>query len=63
MAASGRTEGARFRGATNPVSKEWRARAFAATVTLAPLPLLFPPPFIHNVILPFTRAIGAWNLP
>jgi alginate O-acetyltransferase complex protein AlgI len=32
--------------------------AFGATVVLAPVPLLFPAPFIERVILPTIAALG-----
>ncbi len=35
--------------------------AFVALTTVAPLPLLFPPPFIERVVLPFMYAIGAFR--
>ena len=34
-------------------------RAFTFIVALAPLPALFHPPFIHNVIVPFLQVVGA----
>jgi hypothetical protein len=34
-------------------------RAFALTIAAGPAVLLFPPPFIRNVILPMLQAIGA----
>ena len=40
-----------------------RGWAFAALVTLAPLPLLFPPLFVERVILPFMRAMGSFAAP
>jgi hypothetical protein len=42
---------AKVRGAT--------ARAFAPLVIIAPAPLLFPPAFVLNVVLPFLAALGA----
>src|SRR5437588_4021359 len=36
------------------------ARLFAAIVLLAPLPLLFPTPFVLRVILPFLHALGSY---
>jgi hypothetical protein len=32
---------------------------FTALVTAAPVVWLFPPPFVHNVILPMLAAVGA----
>ena len=34
------------------------SRIYAYAFTLLPAPLLFPSPFIHNVILPFLKSIG-----
>jgi alginate O-acetyltransferase complex protein AlgI len=34
-------------------------RVYTAVFTIAPLPMLFHPPFIHRVFLPFLRAVGA----
>lgn len=34
-------------------------RLFALLVLVLPAPALFHPPFLHNVILPFLRAVGA----
>jgi alginate O-acetyltransferase complex protein AlgI len=39
------------------------ARAFAALMLIAPLPLLFPAPFITRVIIPFLQAIGSQVTP
>jgi uncharacterized protein YqjF (DUF2071 family) len=36
-------------------------RMFTAPVLLAPLPLLFPPPFLLRVIVPFLHAIGSYS--
>ena len=36
-----------------------RGWIFSVFVLIAPVSLLFPPPFLHNVILPMLRAIGA----
>lgn len=41
------------------LGRSWTGRSFAALVTIAPLPLLFPVPFIERVILPFMDTIGA----
>ena len=35
--------------------------AFVALTSIAPLPLLFPPPFVERVVLPFMHAIGAFH--
>lgn len=37
----------------------WRGRIFTWLATVLPVGLLFHPPFIHQVILPMLRAIGA----
>lgn len=37
----------------------WRGRLFAWLVTAAPAFILFHPPFVLHVILPFLRAVGA----
>ncbi len=37
----------------------WRGRLPTAAVLLGPAPLLFHPPFVRNVIVPFMRALGA----
>jgi hypothetical protein len=37
----------------------WRGRAFTIVAALGPLPLLFPPVFVRNVILPMLQTIGA----
>ena len=42
------------------LSRGPRGWAFTAVVTVAPLPLLFPPVFVERVILPFMLAIGAF---
>lgn len=34
-------------------------RAFAVAALVAPAPLLFPPPFVLGIVLPFLRALGA----
>jgi alginate O-acetyltransferase complex protein AlgI len=34
-------------------------RVYALIVLIAPVPLLFHPPFIHNVVLPMMSALGA----
>jgi alginate O-acetyltransferase complex protein AlgI len=35
-------------------------RVFTMAVTVLPAPLLFDPPFLHRVIVPFMRALGAY---
>ena len=37
----------------------WRGRLFALGVLLAPVGLLFHPPFVVGIIVPFMHAIGA----
>ena len=37
----------------------WRGRLFAAVVLLLPAVILFHPPFVNDVVVPFLRAIGA----
>jgi alginate O-acetyltransferase complex protein AlgI len=37
----------------------WRGWLFAAAVLVAPAGLLFHPPFVRNVVLPFLDAVGA----
>ncbi len=41
------------------LGRDWRGRAFAMFVLLAPLVLLFHPPFVENVIVPMMRDLGA----
>lgn len=41
------------------LGRGWRGRAFAATVLILPLPLLFHVPFVTRIVAPFMRAIGA----
>jgi alginate O-acetyltransferase complex protein AlgI len=41
------------------VFPEIRGRTFTALITAVPAFWLFHPPFVHNVILPFMKAIGA----
>lgn len=36
-----------------------RGRLFAIAVVVLPVPLLFPPPFVCGVVLPFLHAVGA----
>jgi D-alanyl-lipoteichoic acid acyltransferase DltB (MBOAT superfamily) len=44
--------------------RPWLKRLFAWLMLLAPIGCLFPPVFIHNVMLPMLQAIGATrNLP
>jgi hypothetical protein len=37
----------------------WRGRLFTAAVLLGPVYLLFHPPFVEGVVVPFLRALGA----
>jgi hypothetical protein len=37
----------------------WRGRLFTVLVAAGPAFWLFPPPFVHNVVLPMLAAIGA----
>jgi alginate O-acetyltransferase complex protein AlgI len=48
--------GKRLRLRRGPIS-----RAFAALMLVAPLPLLFPAPFVARVIVPFLQAIGSYS--
>ena len=41
------------------LGRGWRGRLFALVVVAGPAFWLFHPPFIHKVILPMLRAIGA----
>lgn len=41
------------------LSTRWRGRLFAGVVVIAPACMLFHPPFVERVILPFMRDIGA----
>jgi hypothetical protein len=41
------------------LSRGVAGRVFTIVVVLAPLPWLFHPPFVRNVVLPFLSAIGA----
>ena len=41
------------------IERRRRSRFFTLAVLGLPLPLLFHPPFMRNVILPFLQAIGA----
>jgi alginate O-acetyltransferase complex protein AlgI len=45
------------------LGRSGRGRAFTAVVTIAPLPLLFPAPFVDRVFVPFMHAIGALGSP
>jgi len=38
----------------------WRGRAFTAIIVISPAYVLFHPPFVLNVVLPFLEAIGAF---
>jgi alginate O-acetyltransferase complex protein AlgI len=53
-----------IQGAVILVDRKWRLprflrRVYALIVLIAPVPLLFHPPFIHNVVLPMMSALGA----
>jgi hypothetical protein len=37
----------------------WRARTFTLLVVAAPVVVLFPPPFLRDVILPFVSAVAS----
>jgi Membrane bound O-acyl transferase family len=41
------------------LGRGWRGWMFTALVTVGPAFWLFPPPFVHNVVLPMLGAIGA----
>lgn len=41
------------------LAQGWRGWCFTFIITVAPVMLLFHPPFVHEVILPFARALGA----
>jgi alginate O-acetyltransferase complex protein AlgI len=41
------------------LGRGWRGRLFAGVVLLGPAPLLFHPPFVERVVVPFLQAIGA----
>jgi alginate O-acetyltransferase complex protein AlgI len=41
------------------LGRGWRGWTFTMLVTVGPAFWLFPPPFVHNVILPMLGAIGA----
>ena len=53
--ASERSELGRLLG----LGRGWRGWMFTALVTVGPAFWLFPPPFVHNVVLPMLGAIGA----
>lgn len=38
----------------------WRGRAFTASVVVGPAFVLFHPPFVHEVVVPFLSIIGAF---
>lgn len=42
------------------LGRGWRGRTFALAVAVLPVGWLFHPEFIHRIILPFLRAIGAF---
>jgi hypothetical protein len=41
------------------LGRGWRGWLFAAITILAPAPLLFHPPFVERIVVPFLQAIGA----
>src|SRR5206468_11296113 len=41
------------------LGRGWRGRLFTVVVTAAPAFWLFPPAFVHNVVLPMLAVIGA----
>ena len=41
------------------LGRGWRGWTFTVLMTVGPVFLLFPPPFVHNVILPMLTVIGA----
>lgn len=41
------------------LGRGWRGRLFAAVVLVAPAGLLFHPPFVRTVVLPFLHVLGA----
>jgi len=41
------------------LGRGWGGWLFAATVLLGPAPLLFHPPFVERIVVPFLQAIGA----
>jgi hypothetical protein len=41
------------------LGKGWRGWLFTLLCLLVPAPLLFPPPFVNEIVLPFLRVIGA----
>ncbi len=42
------------------LGRGWRGWVFATTVVLVPAPMLFHPPFMREVIVPFMDAVGAY---
>jgi hypothetical protein len=51
-------------GAALGLGRGLRGRLFTLAVAAAPLPMLFPPVFIRNIILPMLEAIGGlWGTP
>jgi D-alanyl-lipoteichoic acid acyltransferase DltB (MBOAT superfamily) len=47
------------RGRRLGLGRGWRGRLFTALVAAGPAYWLFPPPFVHRVVLPMLAAIGA----
>jgi hypothetical protein len=47
------------RGRRFGLGRGWRGRVFTALVAAGPAYWLFPPPFVHRVMLPMLAAIGA----
>jgi hypothetical protein len=45
-------------GKRKGLGRGWRGRAFTMLVVFGPLPLLFHPPFVYNVIVPMIRVLG-----
>jgi alginate O-acetyltransferase complex protein AlgI len=41
------------------LGRGWRGWLFTALTILAPAPLLFHPPFVERIVVPFLQAIGA----
>jgi hypothetical protein len=41
------------------LGRRWRGRFLTALVVAGPLFLLFHPPFVRNIMVPFMAAVGA----